>query len=980
MAKRKTTSRRLPAAPSGPVEGSWGSSPGSASSGSGTDGSHADGSGAAPRDTAPPKSGRRGRSTVPTVVDMGRARAEALFQLRLGRQALAFGFIVGLLLIVDSAIALFVGSSALSTVGQVGAFLDSVITNQLPLALPLAASLFLSAAVFIEKYDTYGFWPFEDHFAVTVAALGLSIALTAIYAFHFTGKKPDLLVSLSGVIYILVLIALSLGMVSLGTTWRGWPYRKIFSVGMAILPPVLAIPLSFSLAPINNVGALGSRGGAFNLALSITFSFAAFLYTASGAQLHLMASATRAQEREVVAGSHEKLFALSQELATRNEAAMFREEALSRREADVEAQEGTLVERARFLEDRRQELETLDKHLRGKSDEVGAREQALLPRAAEVTASEASLKERNAQIAAREHEMQTGFQRLGDREKNLLDREQAVRQKELEVQNRQAEVARQEAQARVVDQTAQGRLHEAEVRFAAATAKEAEVRSKESSLVLPPDARSRVQAKDAEISRREAAIEAQRAEVSDRVNAAGQKEQAVERRRLELQQVASTILEREKGVANREAALSAKEKQYEVELDLLKGATKRHEEEIRKYFDATKKSTLVESQSSLMLNQLKDRETSATLREQKLQEREREVQQRREEAERMTQEASAQKRAVEAQLADLRVRSARLEETTARLAPSRAEADTAISQALRDREKALELRERQLGDREQKLRARQYERERQGTSAAPAEEAGGMVSIGPTPSVTRPGKVSTGTPRLDDLLLGGFPERAQVGFVGPSFVGKEVAIYAFLAEGLRKGEGAIIVTTSRSPSETAKELGVLVPSLMEYEGAGRLVWVDASNPAGVAGTDSRAARGSTVKGPADMVGILQAISRHAADMEKAKTGFRVAFLTLSACITQTDEKGAAAFVQNVLGILRPKGSLGAYSVDRGMHSEQQVQGIVSQMDGAVQFQTERGKTQLQILGLGDVQSRQWVDYRFTQRSLQLGSFSLERIR
>ncbi|MDE1822083.1 MAG: hypothetical protein KGJ23_10240 [Euryarchaeota archaeon] len=970
MPKRKSAPRPLPVAPEGTVGGSW-----QASSAGGAPG------GGAPSAPSPPPApkGRHIRTTVPTVVDMGKAREEALFQLRLGRQSLAFGFIAGLLLIVDSAIALFVGTSALASAGSVSPFLGAILSNQPQLILPLAAALFLSIMVFVEKYDTYGFWPFEDHFALTVASLVLAVVLAAVYGLHFTGKAPGLLNTLQPVIYILVLTSLSLGMVSLGTTWRGWPIRKIASVVFGVLPPLFAIPLSFALTPLANVGAPG-MSGAFNLQLSIELSFAAFLYTASGAQLHLMASATRAQEREVVAGSHEKLFALSQELATRSEAALFREEALARREADVEAQEGSLVERARFLEDRRSELETLDRHLRQKSDEIGGREQGLLPRAAEVTAAEGSLKERNAQMAAREHELQSGFQRLGDREKNLLEREQGTRQKELDLQNRSSEVARQEAQSRVLEQTAQSRLAEAERRFAGATAREAEVRAKESSMVLPPDARSRVQAKEQEILRREAAIEAQRAEVQDRANASTQKEQAVERRRLELQQVASTILEREKQVANREATISAKEKQYEVELDLLKGATKRHEEEIRRYFDATKKSTLVESQSSLMMNQLKEKETGFSLREQKLLERERETQSKRVEAERLAQEAAAQRRALEAQTADLRLRSTRLEEAAARLSAAKpAVADEQLSQALRDREKALELRERQLSDREQKIRAMAYERDRQ-AAAASAEDASGGISIGPTTVTQRvPGKVSTGTPRLDDLLLGGVPEKAHVALVGPSFVGKEVAIYAFLAEGLRKGEGALIVSTARAPGEIAKELGVVVPSLMEYEGAGRVIWVDASNPAGVPSGDSRSQKGSTVKGPGDQVGILQAIHKHSAELDKAGS-FRVAFLSLSACITQTDEKGAAAFVQNVLGTLRTKRSIGAYSVERGMHSEQQVQAIVSQMDGAIVFQTERGKNQLQVLGLGEVQSRQWVDYRFTQRALQLGSFSLERIR
>lgn len=976
MAKKKK-SQPLPPAPDGTVDDdSWGGS--STPAGSPTRGSGSSPGGA--KTSSPPSSSSSkgagkpstANSSVPTVVDMTKAREEALFQLRLGRQALVFGFLVGLLLIVDSAISLLLGTGALSPTTN-GSIVTSWITNDAPLALPLAAALFLSLAVTIEKWDTYAYWPFEDHFVLTVAGLSLSAALVAIYAYHFTTPKFDLLKDLGSYVYPLGLVALSLAAVSLGATWRGWPIRKVSSIILAALPPVLYFPLRQLLDPLNNGPA------ELNLALSITFGFAAFLYTSSGAQLHLMASATRAQEREVVAGSHEKLFHLSQELTRRSEAAAFREGALSRREVDVEAQEAALAERSRFLEDRRAELERLDAHLRKRSDEIALSEQAMLPKLADVRASEATMQQRGAALASREDELQTSFQRLGERERTLLARDQSLRQKELELQNRAAEVGRAEAQSRVVDTTAQQRLQEAERRFQAAVAKEAEVRSMQATMSVPAASRAPALAKESDLSRREAELEARRAELTDRDAASSQKEQALERRRVELQQVAATILEREKALAAREATISAKGGQYDQELELLKAATRRHEEETRKYYESTKQVALVESQGALKIKDLSAREQEINLREQKAAESAKSIQARREELERQAQQVAARQRALEAQAADLTVRSSRLEEAAARLAPSKSEKEEQFAQALRDRERALEFRERQLSEREQKLRAQTYERDRQGTPRVD-EPTDLLAPGGAAGPAHRPGRASTGTPRLDDLLLGGFPEKGHVAFVGPAFVGKEVAIYSFLAEGLRHGQAALIVATGRQPAEYARDLGTLVPSLVEYEQGGRVIWIDASNPSGLPGTDARASRGSTVKGPGDLVGILQAVSRHATEFDRTKTPFRLAFLSLSACMTQTDEKGAAAFVQNLLGILRPKVSLGGYSVDRGMHSVQQVESIVSQMDGAIEFRSERGKTQLQIIGLGEVQSRQWVDYRFTQRALQLGSFSLERIR
>src|SRR2546430_17735173 len=58
-------------------------------------------------------------------------------------------------------------------------------------------------------------------------------------------------------------------------------------------------------------------------------------------------------------------------------------------------------------------------------------------------------------------------------------------------------------------------------------------------------------------------------------------------------------------------------------------------------------------------------------------------------------------------------------------------------------------------------------------------------------------RVKTGTPRLDDLLYGGIPFNSNVLFVGPAFVGKEIALLNFIAEGLKKASPS---SSSRRPN------------------------------------------------------------------------------------------------------------------------------------------------------------------------------------
>ena len=50
------------------------------------------------------------------------------------------------------------------------------------------------------------------------------------------------------------------------------------------------------------------------------------------------------------------------------------------------------------------------------------------------------------------------------------------------------------------------------------------------------------------------------------------------------------------------------------------------------------------------------------------------------------------------------------------------------------------------------------------------------------------------------------------------------------------------------------------------------------------------------------------------------------------------------------------------------------------MDGAVLFKEEAGRKKVSVRGVGDVQTRNWVDYSHTAKSVNLGAFALQRIR
>jgi KaiC/GvpD/RAD55 family RecA-like ATPase len=212
--------------------------------------------------------------------------------------------------------------------------------------------------------------------------------------------------------------------------------------------------------------------------------------------------------------------------------------------------------------------------------------------------------------------------------------------------------------------------------------------------------------------------------------------------------------------------------------------------------------------------------------------------------------------------------------------------------------------------------------------------------------------------------------------LGDAFVGKEIVLYSFIAEGLKRGEPVILLTASRSPDEVAVSLGVVLPQFREYEQLGMVTWIDAS------GTKSNGSSHHLLaKGSDDRAGILSSLVRASKTIEDAgRAPFRFGFLGVSAVLAHGDERAGFSFLQNVVGILKARDALAMYSLEGGAVTESQVEALLSRMDGAIAFRQDRDKTFLSVKGLGEVQTHDWVDCRATNRALIIGSFALERIR
>ena len=241
-------------------------------------------------------------------------------------------------------------------------------------------------------------------------------------------------------------------------------------------------------------------------------------------------------------------------------------------------------------------------------------------------------------------------------------------------------------------------------------------------------------------------------------------------------------------------------------------------------------------------------------------------------------------------------------------------------------------------------------------------------------------KCKTGTGRLDDLLFGGLPMGVNVLLTGPPFIGKEVLVERFIVEGITKGIPAVLILSDASPSEMRNSLANHVPSVDEYERLGLLKYIDAySIPMGV-GHEEENENIAYLKDATAYDDIIAAMDKFIKILSKKHEYIWVVVVSISTFITYSDVKATYGFLQNLTGRLKRSKSVSMFPIDEGMHTQTDIQMLGHVMDGSFQFKAENLKTYISIQGVCDSQSRDWIQYQYTKKGLNIGSFTLTHIR
>ena len=130
----------------------------------------------------------------------------------------------------------------------------------------------------------------------------------------------------------------------------------------------------------------------------------------------------------------------------------------------------------------------------------------------------------------------------------------------------------------------------------------------------------------------------------------------------------------------------------------------------------------------------------------------------------------------------------------------------------------------------------------------------------------------------------------------------------------------------------------------------------------------------------DHKGLLVAVNEIAAEFLKDHKYYRLAFRSISTLVSYLDPNTVFRFLTPFSGRRKRERAVSFFTIDKGMHGEQEIQMIGSTMDGAIDFKVDQLNTMLAVKGICDVQSRAYVRYDASKQGISIGSFSLDHIR
>lgn len=229
------------------------------------------------------------------------------------------------------------------------------------------------------------------------------------------------------------------------------------------------------------------------------------------------------------------------------------------------------------------------------------------------------------------------------------------------------------------------------------------------------------------------------------------------------------------------------------------------------------------------------------------------------------------------------------------------------------------------------------------------------------------------------MLDGGVPLQSCTLAYGPPFIGKELLAKLFFLHGLRNGIPGIMVLTGAAASDVRQTLAEIDPKYPEWEKQGLAQFVDTYSRAIGAEDDSPTTE--YVDGPVNLNAVSLAVNNAQRKIIGEHPHHRLIFDSVSTLVTYTNAQTTFRFLQVLVGKAKRAGATSMLLLEQGMHTDAEVQMFKHLTDGVIELKTEGPNTMLSVIGIGVTENRGWVEYRFTDSSIEVtGSFAAGRIR
>ncbi len=243
-------------------------------------------------------------------------------------------------------------------------------------------------------------------------------------------------------------------------------------------------------------------------------------------------------------------------------------------------------------------------------------------------------------------------------------------------------------------------------------------------------------------------------------------------------------------------------------------------------------------------------------------------------------------------------------------------------------------------------------------------------------------KISSGVPKVDELLLGGVPVPSNIVLFGAPFTSKDILGTNFVANSIKENIPVIIVSADRDISQikydTARNLNVEPEVVDGFEDEGLIRFVDIYSKS--IQTQSPSKKAIIVDSISNLSVILKSIEVLETEILKTYPYYRMLFISLTAFVPQFEEKVFMKFTQQFTQKRKASRCAALYLLEDGLFDQKVFETISYIMDGTIEFKLVNSRQYLKVVGLPNVRTREWVEVYNKNQTFDLGSFSLERVR